>query len=497
MIRRGFVALLVVVAFLYPARAGATSWAFDFVGFHGITYSAESNGAGRPLTPADLGPVFDTVRFRILGTPCEYNPDAPECQRTEGVALSLPVGTPVYSVKGYRPAFRLAAYKRGALILFEAVINPGARRGGQLLDIGGKVRSIGIQSTPDPRTTLAIIRNRREVARLTHLIVRAPVNQHPVASNHSLFLIFHLRDRTASDRLYSRASGMLGGGITLPKAFATAITRAIAMHARSANIVSANVDRSNHRTDQEGFVSPPYPAREVHVREVVDLVANVRYSRSPHRTTSIVSWAVFRDGQEVFQHAREESVEMDEAAQTVRYTTPFAPAAPGRYRFRLLVTVHRAVRTWSGDFRVIGGLGPIGMTFRTPGNLDVTPTRASFERCLPGLQGGPPPTAKTGKVFLLTRWTLSNLGSTAVRVPDFHLVMPNGTTNTGSYAGYPGYMNPLGPKQTETLSWAWKLPQPDSLPRLTYGNASPGGRQGRAWFLKVPRTPDSSFCGSG
>ncbi len=496
MIRRSFVALLVVVAFLYPARAGATSWAFDFVRFHGITYADRQNGVGRPLTRADLGPVFDTVRFRILGTPCEYNPVASECQGTEGVALSLPVGTPVYAVKGYQPAFRLAAYRNGALVLFEAVTNPAARRGGQLLDIAGKARSIAIQSSADPRTVLATIRNRREVTRLTMLIVRAPVNPRPPSGDHYLVLNFHLRDGTATEQFYSRVSGVLGDGITLPKAFGAAITRALRTRAVSVSIVSADVERWIQRTDQE-FVSPPYPTREAQVRELTHLVAAVRYPGSPQGTPVNMSWAIFRDGQDVFRYARTEKVGTDHATRTFRYSAPFAPTAPGHYRFRLRVAVHGSARTWSGDFSVITGLGPIGMTFRLPDNLDVTPTRASFERCLPGIQGAPPRVlGKTGKVFLLTRWSLSNVGRAAARVPDFHLIMPDGTTKAGSYAGYPAYMNPLAPKQSETLLWAWEASRSNWASRLTYGNAPTDGQQGGAWFVKALPTPSTRYCRS-
>lgn len=134
MLLRGIsLTLILLSGLLHPFRAGATSWAFDFVRFHGITYSDQQNGVGRLLTPVDLGPVFDTVRFRILGTPCEYQPSGPGCRRSEGVALSLQVGTAVYLVKGYPPTFRLAAYRNGVPVLFEAVTNPRARQGGQLL----------------------------------------------------------------------------------------------------------------------------------------------------------------------------------------------------------------------------------------------------------------------------------------------------------------------------------------------------------------------------
>lgn len=90
-------------------------------------------------------------------------------------------------------------------------------------------------------------------------------------------------------------------------------------------------------------MSLPYATREVHVRELADLVAGVRYPGSSGGATA--SWTVFRDGQEVFRHVRGERVEVDEAAQTVRLATPFAPAAPGHYRFRLRVSVHRSFAT--------------------------------------------------------------------------------------------------------------------------------------------------------
>ena len=47
-------------------------------------------------------------------------------------------------VKGYRPGFRLAASHRGRLRLYEASEAAGARVGGDLLDLAGKVRYLSL-----------------------------------------------------------------------------------------------------------------------------------------------------------------------------------------------------------------------------------------------------------------------------------------------------------------------------------------------------------------
>lgn len=137
----------------------------DFVRLNGIQYVAQSTGVGqigRTPREGDLGPVFARVRARLYDGPTDG-----AWRRKNGDAAFLKAGTPLYRVKGYDPAFWLAACREGRLMLYEADTNPRAKVGGDLLDIAGKVRYIGVNSGQDGTTELACSMSTRSSARMT------------------------------------------------------------------------------------------------------------------------------------------------------------------------------------------------------------------------------------------------------------------------------------------------------------------------------------------
>jgi hypothetical protein len=200
----------------------AIDWV-PFARFNGIDYVESSPSGGRALQPRDLGPVFATVRFTLDG-----NVQTPSYHAQNGDAAFLAAGTPVYTVHGYKPTFRLAAYEFGRLALFEADANPRARRGADLLDLAGKVRFIGINSPQDGTTQIAAITSRAQVATLVAQVLNAPVvSGLSNPSGRQYFIAFHLRDGTAVTRLYWATSGELAPGIHVPQPFQRAITEAV------------------------------------------------------------------------------------------------------------------------------------------------------------------------------------------------------------------------------------------------------------------------------
>ena len=203
----------------------------DFVQFNGIQYIAVGGYMGsyfegddaRGLVEADLGPEFARVKNKLAATHLVV----PQCCR-DGDASYLDAGTPVYIVKGYNPEFRLAAYRDDRLVLFEADTNPRAQTGADLLDIGGKVQYIGVNSSEDGVTELAAITDPEQVAVLVELVLGAPVDQtHLTQVSIQYFIAFHLRDGTITTRAYSPDSGELFRGIMLPEAFGTAVEQAL------------------------------------------------------------------------------------------------------------------------------------------------------------------------------------------------------------------------------------------------------------------------------
>ncbi len=209
-----------------PSSSGNSGSQIDWVNFArfgGITYVLPYERVGRGLTSSDLGPVYATVHFKLKGTIHD-----PAYQAKDGDAAFLDVGTRMYTVKGYLPTFRLAAYLDGLLQLYEADTNPRARTGADLLDIAGKVRYIGITSEQDGVTELGAIRNARQVAALVALILQAPVNQQYVSQGSTrYFIALHLLDGTAVIRSYWLDSGELSRGMLLPGAFKTAVEQAL------------------------------------------------------------------------------------------------------------------------------------------------------------------------------------------------------------------------------------------------------------------------------
>jgi hypothetical protein len=199
----------------------------DLVQFNGINYLAVNyfgSGVGRELVDADLGPEFAQVKFKhdelhVFGHEC--------CQ--DGDAAFLDAGTAVYIVKGYNPESRLATYREGRLILYEADTNPKAQTGADLLDIGGKVRYIGVNSNQDGVIELAAITDLVKMAVLVESVLGALVDQTRLAQWDTQYCIitFHLRDGTIVSRGYLPDSGELSRGIMLPEAFGTAVEYAL------------------------------------------------------------------------------------------------------------------------------------------------------------------------------------------------------------------------------------------------------------------------------
>ena len=146
--------------------------------FGGIHYLARWRLAGhatregdRDLTVEDLGREFYRIAFRgdgYVGGHYRYQ---------DGDSTYLDPGTPVYSVKGYAPEFRLATLEEGRVTLFEADTNPLATTGEDLLDIRGKVTAIDILSEEDAKTVLGTIDGERPVDRFAELVLESPVDQ--------------------------------------------------------------------------------------------------------------------------------------------------------------------------------------------------------------------------------------------------------------------------------------------------------------------------------
>ncbi len=194
------------------------SWA-DAVELGDIHYTAVGDQVGRPLQPADLGQQVARVRFKLDGHVAN-----PSYQMQDGDATLLDVGTPLYTLRGYKPAFRIAARVGERIVLYQAFVNPNARLGSDLLDIAERVRYIGVNSSTDGTTELAAITDPLQVAALATMALNAPVKQQDGGgSSLAYFITFHLEDGTSASCPYLLPAGELCRGIFPPEEFRAAI----------------------------------------------------------------------------------------------------------------------------------------------------------------------------------------------------------------------------------------------------------------------------------
>jgi hypothetical protein len=192
----------------------------DFIRFAGVTYYVADHGVGRAIERRDLGPVFALVR----GNPPRNDPTLRYRPR-DGDAAFLPAGSSVYTVKGYRPTFRLAASHHGRLWLYEANEAAGARTGADLLDLAGKVRYLSVNSG---RVELARIKDRPRVAGLVQSVLEAPVGSTRArAEARYCFVVFNMVDRTAVRRAFFPETGELMPGVFASREFSRAVERAL------------------------------------------------------------------------------------------------------------------------------------------------------------------------------------------------------------------------------------------------------------------------------
>jgi hypothetical protein len=189
----------------------------DFLRFGGITYYAgDSNLDGRGPRRSDLGPVFAVVRRNPPSDDLNY-------RMADGDAAFVAPSAPIYIVKGYRPAFRLAASHGGRLWFYEAREVPGARIGADVFDLAGKVRYIGVNSDFDGTTELTAIKERKQVATFVRAVLTAPVRPSQMIEGESCILAFHLVDRTAVTRALHLGTGRLDPGVFVPRAFSRSV----------------------------------------------------------------------------------------------------------------------------------------------------------------------------------------------------------------------------------------------------------------------------------
>jgi len=150
----------------------------------------------------------------------------------DGDASLLEAGTTIYSIAGYAPDFRLAIKKEQGFVIYQASRNPDAKKGVDLLGIGGKVERISIRQV-DGGTKLGSITESRQIEELVSLVLEAPVfdteNQITLGAP-DYTLSFHLTDGTQVGGFFWLSTGELSPpGLELPREFGDTILKATAI----------------------------------------------------------------------------------------------------------------------------------------------------------------------------------------------------------------------------------------------------------------------------
>jgi hypothetical protein len=207
-----------------PPPRSEPDWV-NFVRFGGITYLAMNVDRVTPLEPDDLGPEFAKVAFKYAGN--VFDPFYSSKNGKVGDAGFLDADLPMFTVKGYKPEFMLAAHFDGQLVPYVANTSPNAKTGSDLMDIGDKVESTGVTDTA--KNLLVTVTKPAEIKAVVESILSAPVNQEirRVGDPAVFLIISHLKDGMSLTRAYFPESGELSSGIFVSDEFQDTIGKLI------------------------------------------------------------------------------------------------------------------------------------------------------------------------------------------------------------------------------------------------------------------------------
>lgn len=146
-----------------------------------------------------------------------------------GDAEGLEAGTPVYSLDDYVPSFRLAVIQGEEIAVFQAEANPHISKAGELMDIGGKVKSISISDPNKSTIELASITSQEQINKLIGIFLDSPYSNEVLMNPGTkvVYLKLTLSDGTDIRNALWLDSGVYGSFVQLPEEFCTLIRNTI------------------------------------------------------------------------------------------------------------------------------------------------------------------------------------------------------------------------------------------------------------------------------
>jgi hypothetical protein len=184
----------------------------------GVLYQrrADLTGEVSKLTPDGLGEALGRVQFEAGGSSIAC------VASLHGATFFRPLGPVIRAIPGYRPSFRVATVAGETVTEYEAVNNPDALTGGELLDLEGKVTALDIIRRDG--TVVATISDPAELAELLGYIRDAPAGVVYLDFRVVAGLTFHLSDGTTSRRGFAPVAGV-DMNISVPGAFTAILER--------------------------------------------------------------------------------------------------------------------------------------------------------------------------------------------------------------------------------------------------------------------------------
>jgi hypothetical protein len=218
------ISLLAVAASLVMFATSAAAQApLDYVTFDGIDYVHWAEEPGRALSRDDLGAEFAKVE-------CSFFDDRRTCPfGMDAAAAYLPTGTRMYTVRGYRTEFRLAAVVNERVFLYQVWRSPRAKVGRELYDVAGRVRAVHVQRG-DPNAAgsgPSIAVDAADVTALVDLLLGGemrPPRTHPYGEPR-YWITLWLADGTTLGRPYFGDTSEVLGGLVVPRDFRRILDR--------------------------------------------------------------------------------------------------------------------------------------------------------------------------------------------------------------------------------------------------------------------------------
>ncbi len=182
-------------------KGGVVDW-IDCLKINGINYTLDQHNTSKGLDKTMLGKEYATIK--------KMHREVDEVLN-DNEATFLGSGTVLYTVKGYKPEFRLAAYVDNQVLLYTS-----NNIKEELLGMNGKVESISFYDTSSLYIEFASIKDKKRVNHIANSFMNASNECNRPASK-SCPIGFHLKDGTEIRINYFYDVGMIGDGLYVSK----------------------------------------------------------------------------------------------------------------------------------------------------------------------------------------------------------------------------------------------------------------------------------------